>query len=61
MKSVDLFTVTPPDRTIEIDNTHLSPEDVAKQIVTAFNLDEKNKELKNELPSLADKPAFKIH
>lgn len=48
MKSIDLFIATPPDRTIEIDNTYLTPDEVVKKIITAFNLDEKNKELNNE-------------
>lgn len=48
MKSVDIFNATPSDRTIEIDNTHLTPDEVAKKIVTTFNLDKINKELSNE-------------
>lgn len=61
MKSIELFTATPPDRTIEIDSTHLTPEEVARQIIARFNLDEKNKELKKELSGPPDKPTFKIH
>jgi broad-specificity NMP kinase len=63
MKSIELFTATPPDRTIEIDSTHLTPEEVAKKIVAAFNLDEKNRELNIE-KKLLDNPkgiTFKPH
>jgi adenylate kinase family enzyme len=61
MKTIELFTATPPERTIEIDNTKLLPEEVAMQIVTIFNLDEKSKEIKKELTGSPDKPTFKIH
>lgn len=61
MKTVELFTATPPERTIDIDNTNLLPEEVARQIADRFNLDDKNKELNKELSGLTDKPIFKIH
>lgn len=61
MKSIELFTDTAPDRTIEIDSTNLLPEEVARKIVDRFNLDEKDKELKKELSDPTDKPTFKIH
>lgn len=61
MKTIELFTATPPERTIEIDNTKLSPEEVARQIILRFNLDEKNKEMKKELTNPTDKPSFKTH
>lgn len=63
MKDIDLFTATPPDRTIEIDNTNLSPDEVAKKIIATFNLDEKKGELNNEKKSI-DNPSkniFKPH
>lgn len=48
MKSINIFTATPSDRTIEIDNTHLTPEEVVGKVVSIFSLDEKNKELNSE-------------
>jgi len=63
MKSIDIFTETPPDKTIEIDTTNLNPDEVAKKIISEFNLDEKNTELNNEKKSL-DNPSeniFKLH
>lgn len=52
MKSRELFTETPSERTIEIDNTHLTSDEVAKKIVSEFNLDEKIRELVGEKRSL---------
>ena len=60
MKNRELYTATPPERTIEIDNTHLTPDEVAKKIRATFNLDEKNKELGNEINPLDNSP-FKLH
>ena len=63
MKSIDIFTATPPDRTLEIDNTHLTLDEVVKKIIFAFNLDEKNIEL-NQEKKLLDNPGkdtFKLH
>lgn len=63
MKSIDLFTATPPDRTIEIDSTHLTPDEVAKKIIATFNLDEKKRELNTE-KKILDNPSritFKPH
>jgi hypothetical protein len=63
MKSVDIFTATPPDRTMEIDSTHLKPEDVAKKIIMEFHLDEKKGELSNEKNTFVspNKNIFKPH
>ncbi len=48
MRNTDFSTTTPPDRTIVIDNTNLSPDEVTKKIIAEFRLDEKSKELKSE-------------
>lgn len=48
MQSIEIFTATPPDRTIEIDNTHLTPDEAVKKINDAFNLDEKDQELNRQ-------------
>ena len=48
MKDVEIFTATPYDRTIEIDNTRLTLDEVVKKIIATFDLDEKNRELNHE-------------
>lgn len=59
MKSIDIFTATPADRTIEINTTNLNPDEVVRKIISEFNLDEKNTELSSEKKSL-DNPSKNI-